>query len=159
MGNNQCPKTFHAALDVLSNHKLDQKYYKQCKQDKDKIKNDAKQEDTNPSLDAPSNAQKSKEYRCYCCGSRDHDLKKCPELKTRPRDCWWAEKHMNNAQQDADDSGTDNDQTVNSASQLRRSGSRARNTNNNNSPRIEWNALQNAYGFLPTTHTSTNDTS
>ena len=54
---------------------------------------------------------------------------------------------MNNAQQDADDSGTDDDQTVNSnASQSRRSGSRARNTNNN-SPGIEWNALQNAYGF------------
>ena len=55
---------------------------------------------------------------------------------------------MNNAQQDADDSGTDDNQTVNSnASQSRRSGSRTRNTNNNNSPRIEWNAAQNAYGF------------
>ena len=60
---------------------------------------------------------------------------------------------MNNAQQDADDSGTDNDQTVNSnASQLRRSGSRTRNNNNNNnnnnnSPGVEWNASQNAHGF------------
>ena len=92
MGNDQYPKTFDAALDVLSNHKLDPKYYKQCKRDKDKLKNGAKQEDANPSLDAPSNAQKSKEYRSYCCASRNHDLKKCPDLKTRPRDRWWAEK-------------------------------------------------------------------
>ena len=95
LGNNQYPRTFNAALDVLSNHKLDAKYYKQRKRDKDQLKIDAKQEDTNPSLDAPSNAQKSKEYRCHCCGSRDHNLKKCPELKTRPRDRWWAEKQMN----------------------------------------------------------------
>ena len=54
---------------------------------------------------------------------------------------------MNNAQQDADNSGRDDNQTVNSASQSRRSGSRSRNTNNNNSPGIEWNALQNACCF------------
>ena len=82
LGNNQYPRTFDAALDVLSNHKLDAKYYKQRKRDKDRLKSDTKQEETNPSLDAPSNAQKSKEYRCYCCGSRNHNLKKCPDLKT-----------------------------------------------------------------------------
>ena len=34
LGNNQYPRTlFYAALDVLSNHKLDAKYYEQCKRD------------------------------------------------------------------------------------------------------------------------------
>ena len=54
LGNNQYPRTFDAALDVLSNHKLDAKYYEQHKCDKDQLKSDAKQEDTNPSLDAPA---------------------------------------------------------------------------------------------------------
>ena len=47
-GNNQYPKTFDASLDVLSNYTLDPKYYEQRKQDKDKLKNNAKQEDANP---------------------------------------------------------------------------------------------------------------
>ena len=52
LGNNQYPRTFDAALDVLSNHKLDPKYYELRKRDKDRLKNDAKQEDANPSLAA-----------------------------------------------------------------------------------------------------------
>ena len=61
LGNNQYPKTFDAALDVLSNHKLDAKYYETKNRLKEKAKQEAKQDDPNPSLDAPSNAQKSKE--------------------------------------------------------------------------------------------------
>ena len=61
---------------------------------------------------------------------------------------------MNNAQATAEDSETDDDASTESrASQSRRSGNRNRrnNNNNNDSPGVEWNATQRAYGFYQIT--------
>src|SRR5210317_861649 len=88
LGNDQYPKTITGATDVLSNHKIDQKFY-------DKRNNNNNNYNCNQSNDNrvnESDEDKVKEtsfnqdtLTCYCCGKRGHSSTTCDKKNKIPR--------------------------------------------------------------------------
>ena len=89
-GRDDYPLTLRDALEVLSNREFDEKYKEVQKKRRDKEKHD-KEHKKDGTLHT-SFAQKGK-FACYCCGSKDHNLRECPEKDTRPKDKWHNPKH------------------------------------------------------------------
>jgi hypothetical protein len=84
LGNDQYPKTLTTATDVLSNHKIDQKYYHE------RPTNDE------TSSNATSFAQRHEhEMTCYCHGKKVHLSPECGKRNTIPHE----QRHVNQAMQ------------------------------------------------------------
>ena len=92
------PKTKEKALDALSNHKFDQRYYdKKNRETKPKDFERKKSEDDGGSK--KSFAQKPKDHMtCYCCGKKGHAAPECPMKEKIPREEWFIKKAMSNMQ-------------------------------------------------------------
>ena len=137
LGNDQYPKTLTTAIDVLSQHKIDAKYYENQKARREKAQSDRndRNECNNDSVHETSFAQR--DLTCYCCGKKGHSSTVCDKTSTIPQNEWWiskAEQHYQQMQ-DAppasppddtgnDDSLTDGEQSVQSTSSTRTTSSR-----------------------------------
>jgi len=87
LGNDQYPKTIQVATDVLSNHKLDAKFYENQQQNRECQRNHptVKQKEEIPP--AASFGQK-KDVVCYVCGKPGHTKPECPDADKIPRAKW-----------------------------------------------------------------------
>jgi hypothetical protein len=96
MGTNQYPKEVMAAVDILTNHRLNKKEPKNNNQ-RNKNRND---NDTASTITTQSsfNQEALKKATCYCCGKKGHYLNKCPEKDRRSKDEWAVKKAMMHAQ-------------------------------------------------------------
>jgi hypothetical protein len=98
MQNNQYPKTYTTATDILSNHRFDNRGNSSKKKWNNKPKKD---EDENSSgkttteTNATSFAQGGKDKTWYCCGKAGHLSPDCPDKNTIKKENW----HINKATQ------------------------------------------------------------
>jgi hypothetical protein len=135
LGNDQYPKTITTATDVLSDHKLDQRYWDNQKKNRDRSRDERNNNNNNEeSGNATSFAQHEREMTCYCCGKKGHLSTTCDKRNAIPRDQWHVSKAMQHLQGDdghADDDNnteevTDDDESLlttrSTSSQNRRSG-------------------------------------
>ena len=111
LGNDQYPKTIATAIDVLSNHKIDAKYYENQKNKRDKSRSERSErsERTNDSTNESSFAQY--DLTCYCCGKKGHSSTTCDKRATTPREEWHVNRaiqHMQDGDQDAAPTENDN---------------------------------------------------
>ena len=110
LGNDQYPKTIQTATDVLSNHRIDQKYYDNKRTQRDRARNDQRENGDGPR--ATSFAQRPQPERvCYCCGKKGHIAPYCDKKDTIPRAEWHANRAMNHMQNETDEASdlTDDD--------------------------------------------------
>ena len=124
LGNDQYPKTVSAAIDALSNHRFDSKYYENRekrftnKPRKSGYKSDNEEEDRNNA--SFMQGTKRREKLCYCCGKKGHLSPDCNERKNIPRQEWYVNKALQAAQSDEhEDNGdeeSDNESVTSSAS-------------------------------------------
>jgi hypothetical protein len=92
------PKTKEKALDALSNHKFDQRFFdKKNRESKSKDFEKKKNEDDGGSK--RSFAQKTKDqFTCYCCRKKGHAATDCHKRDNIPREEWFIKKAMSNMQ-------------------------------------------------------------
>jgi hypothetical protein len=104
LGNDQYPKTIQTAVDVLSNHRLDPKYYENReKQRKQRALERAQQRETTEAP-ATSFAQcQTGDLTCYCCRKKGHIAPNCEKRYTTPRSEWHVNRAMSHMQDGADD--------------------------------------------------------
>jgi hypothetical protein len=91
LGQDQYPKTIQATIDVLTNHRWDQKHYDAQKRNRDHRFTKEQSDPTSEDGKATSFAQ-GKEPVCYCCGKKGHYSSECEEKDTIPRDKWHVAK-------------------------------------------------------------------
>src|SRR5210317_1862978 len=103
LGNDQYPKTLVTATDVLSNHRLDQKYYDNKKKIADKRKTIESEE--NEKLETHF---QQKTIKCYCCGEDGHAVPKCPMKDKIPKEDWYVQRAMSNMQEEDDSTNASN---------------------------------------------------
>jgi len=141
LGNDQYPKTIQAAIDALSNHKIDPKYW----ENKQRAKAQHREEKSTPPPSTGANfAQRdSSKLTCYCCGKKGHSSPNCPDKDKIPRDQWYVNRVLNASQyhddydsgdesEDTDYSQSEDDRSISSSN--RRSGrTNDRNTNRDRS--------------------------
>jgi hypothetical protein len=139
LGNNQYPKTITTAIDVLSNHKLDPRYYDNQKRNRERSREERNTNDEGGN--ATSFAQHDQVMTCYCCGKKGHLSPECDTRNSLPREQWHVDKAMQHQQEgdDADDKYTeeltDDEELLtirSTSSQNYRSGTTLRNRN------MEW---------------------
>ena len=142
LGNDQYPKTVTAAVDVLSNHKLDAKFYEHQKNKNNKSKIEKFKSETNNSNNSQNEKIETSFAQveiCYCCGKKGHRSDVCRKRAETPREQWHVNKAMtlwqetgattqnrNSTTQNQDDGGdetTDEEQSVTSHQSTRRRGS------------------------------------
>jgi hypothetical protein len=102
LGNDQYPKTLTATTNVLSNHKIDQRYYDNQKKNCERLhdKPTANDEGNNTTCFA----QREHKMTCYYCGKKGHLNPECDKKNTIPREQW----HVNQAMQHLQEgNGTD----------------------------------------------------
>ena len=157
LGNNQYPKTISAATDVLSNHKIDPKFYENQKKSRERSKKDraANKEDG----EAASFAQQKRDQTCYCCGKKGHIAPECDQRTKIPRDKWHVNSAMLNLQSvdivdnapDGNNNGsgeqTDDNESVstnqsNSSANRRSATSRTAGTGPTSRQLVNWSGLQ-----------------
>ena len=76
------PNTITGAVEALSNHKLDQKFFDNQKKQKDKSKNLVKEESSDVKIEETSFNQST--IKCYCCGEEGHGNNICPKKDQLP---------------------------------------------------------------------------
>ena len=109
LGNNQYPSTIATATDVLSNHKIDARYYELQKKSRDKMNPGSASTNNENEGKAVSFAQGAKEVTCYCCGKKGHVSPECEQRNKIPRDQWHANRAMQNLQNaDGTEASVDN---------------------------------------------------
>jgi hypothetical protein len=112
LGNDQYPKTLSAAIDVLSNHKLDPAYYENQKK-KQKRENQHRQsqhrsrESTNNQPQATSFAQRT--VVCYYYGKKGHTSMHCELAGKTPKKDWHVNKAIQHMQNNDDDASRSDD--------------------------------------------------
>ncbi|HET7638102.1 MAG TPA: C2HC-type zinc finger protein, partial [Ktedonobacteraceae bacterium] len=82
LGNDQYPKTIQMATDVLSNHKLDAKYYESQK--RNRSRNEQQQQQQQESDAPPATSFPQRGVVCYVCGKPGHTKPECPNLAKIP---------------------------------------------------------------------------
>ena len=103
--NDQYPKTLAAAIDTLSTHRIDPKYYESQRK---KRENQQKQSQSNESTPKTASfAQQKKDVTCYCCGKKGHTSPKCTKHDEIPRDKWF--KPQSNQAHHQEDQQSDDD--------------------------------------------------
>ena len=108
LGQDVFPKTITAAVDALSNHYFDQRYFderkrKQQEQEKNRRRNADQGGDDGQQ--GASFAQKGggKKIICHCCGAPDHISPNCAERETRPKSQWFVNQAVQMMQSQLDD--------------------------------------------------------
>ena len=106
--NDQYPKTIATAIDVLSNHKIDPKFYENRRNRGGGRQNSAppSTENNGDQSTATSFAQ---QMTCYCCGQSGHGSRDCPKRDSTPKDQWFVNRAMSHHQQSDARPDTDND--------------------------------------------------
>ena len=141
LGNDQYPKTIQMATNVLSNHKIDAKYYENQKRNKECNTNQQEEEAT-PA--ATSFAQK--DDMCYVCGKPGHTKPECPDETKIPWAKWAVNKAigaMQATKDSDDDENTDNDSDNESVKSEASTSSRsARQSKSNRKGKSGWNIFQ-----------------
>ena len=106
MGNDQYPRTIQAATDILSNHKLDAKYYevkKKRREQQQKEKNKNNNNDGSEINLAQGRGRGNGERPpliCYCCGKAGHASTTCPKVNDIPRNQWAVNRGMSQLQEE-----------------------------------------------------------
>jgi hypothetical protein len=96
MGTNQYRKDVMAAVDILTNHKFDNKEPKNTNQ-RNRNRNDNDTVSTT-TTQSSFNQEALKKATCYCCSKKGHYSNKCPEKDKRSKDEWVVKKAMMHAQ-------------------------------------------------------------
>jgi hypothetical protein len=86
---------------VLSNHKLDQRYWDNQKKNRDRSRDERKNNEENEG-NATSFAQHEREMTCYCCGKKGHLSTTYDKRNTIPREQWHVNKAMQHLQGEDD---------------------------------------------------------
>ena len=129
MGQDQYPTTLNGAVDILSNHKLDNRHRPPRRHDSTRSRRERDQSGDDDRSTGTSLAQK-KEMTCYCCGKKGHGSNDCTKADSTPRDKWWIHKAINHYQDDnATSTQASDDQSVRSNDSRNR---RSDTTNRNN---------------------------
>ena len=103
--NNQYPKTVAIATDILSNHKLDQRFYDVQKRNRERQKQD--NNEPNETSFAQSNSKTM--LICYCCGKKGHSATNCTKKSEIPREDWWINKAVSNMMQEGEETMRDDE--------------------------------------------------
>ena len=99
LGQNQCADSIEKGTDILSNHKIDAKYFEIQKKQREQAKaaKEAKEEEQ---MKMTSFAQTGKqEPTCYCCGKKGHKSTECRHQNNIPKSEWWFHKALQNYQE------------------------------------------------------------
>ena len=150
MGQNQYPESLEKGTDILSNHKIDAKYFEVQKKQREQAKaaKEAKETEQTTTSFAQTGRQ---EPTCYCCGMKGHRCTECKKQSTIPKSEWWINKAVQNYQENESAAGTNNQTTQNNESdQQHRSVQRTNSArteqaiqeNQNSSQVTAWNGYQ-----------------
>ena len=101
LGTDQYPKTIDTAVDALSQHNWDQKYF----DNKAKRREHQQQQQPDESEGATSFAQADK--FCYVCGKPDHIAPNCPKKSSTTKNDWYINKAHQHMQNDNDGNSND----------------------------------------------------
>ena len=158
LGNDQYPRTITTATDVLSNHRMDPKFYENQRRHREAQKSDKESKPATTPASLPSSFAQTTPT-CYCCGKKGHTSNDCPDKNTIPRSEWYVRRAVQHFQDDPgeyrpdtqdrntipDDNTTISTQST--SSNNRRSGTPTQNRNdsNNNRPR-SWSSHQQQQG-------------
>ena len=108
MNNNQYPVNTRQAMDVLSNHKHDNR---KTRKERARLKGD---KDETTKTGKASSAQNKNMKTCYCCGKKGHMSPKIPQKDKIPKEDWAihkAEQHMQAEQKKDDDEASQSDKS------------------------------------------------
>jgi hypothetical protein len=112
LGQDQYPKTIQAALDMLTNHRMNKTYYdNQLKRNLDRSDKEQPTSSNNEDAKASSFVQQGREMTCYRCGKKGHLSPDCEKKDTIPREQWHVTRAMQNLQ-DTNHENDDNEKTT-----------------------------------------------
>ena len=94
VGTDQYPATLTSAIDILANHKLDEKYRENQRRKREQAHSErSTNNDNNDGSSGRSFAQDISDVTCHCCGKKGHYATTCNKRNLIPRDQW----HVNQA--------------------------------------------------------------
>ena len=151
LSNNQYPKMIVVAMDVLSNHRIDQKFFDNRKKNQERMKNtEQKNDDEESKPQETSFVQGQEHMTCYVCGESGHGANNCDKQKTLPRNEWYVNKAMSNLQHE--EAGTKDHSDDNKSNQ-----DRSKSDNKKSGLKVGWCTFQSA-ALKATTLKQTNKT-
>jgi hypothetical protein len=131
MGTSQYPKDVMAAVDILTNHRLNKK------EPKNNNQRNRNQNGNNTALTITTQSSFDQEVlkkaTCYCCGKKGIYSNICPEKDKRSKDEWAVKKAMMHAQAKLEKESEEKEDDNNASQALRRS--------NKSNKQREWNNL------------------
>jgi hypothetical protein len=105
LGNDQYPKTITRATDVLSNHKIDQRYYDTQKKNRKRLRDEQPRSEANSNPTSFAQREPQQELTCYCCGKKGNISPECDKRNAIPREQW----HVNRAKQNLQEGNSTDD--------------------------------------------------
>jgi hypothetical protein len=130
MSNDQYPRNVQQATDILSNHKLDQKFFDHLKKNREqRIEQRNKQDEEKQS--ETSFAPKNQDAICSCCGKKGHTSPNCDQKDKFSRDQWYIQRVMmqdiindRSSVDDSDDRSVRSDRSTSSSASRNRNKTR-----------------------------------
>jgi hypothetical protein len=107
LGQDQYPKDITAALDVLTNHKVDQKFYDQQQNKRNRDRSNKEQPTPSNEDSKAAGFAQGNEIICYCCGKKGHCSPDCDQKDKIPREQWYVNQAMQHLQDTSRISDTD----------------------------------------------------
>jgi hypothetical protein len=104
LGNDQYPKTITTATDVLSNHRLDARFFENQKHRREQQQQTRGEGEA---TGATSFAQKEKDVVCFICGKPGHRSPQCPDKDSIPKAKWAINRAMAGMQSGGSDAADD----------------------------------------------------
>jgi hypothetical protein len=124
LGNDQFPKTIATATDVLSNHRLDPKFYENQRHQREhreqQVRGDG--DGAGGTSFAQKDRRNDKDVTCFICGKKGHRSPECPEKDNIPKARW----AINNLTTGGNQQDTPDDVSEISADESARSATSAR---------------------------------